>query len=581
MNHAFPLNFGLSTSLTSATSEILLPSTTNVYFLHLSLTRISWDPVLFLNTYIEWPIAERSAEAMASRAQLDNAPLTTDDLPSLGNSASIIDLPKCDEYDSSTQFTPTDVGTPVADEAGSTTFAAGRKRKVNNASARGVANLSAEQLAKKRANDRQAQRAIRERTKTHIEGLERQVRDLSSQKPFLDLQTALRQNEAIQAENRELRQGLKRAMDILQPLLAKEGSSGPATGPDTHSKPGPSALSPENHRFTTTPSSHPSGTADLGTESISSVGTPSSVHSAPTVGGRRDSTSSIPSSASFRIAVDYQRHNLAHGLDLGPEERLGFNFLVNGAQQFPKVEPIREASDRDLRASFNSTPSPAFDQSSPAFSAPIRNVPATCALDVILLDFLHNRQREAAQGVPKQRLVGPAYPSVSSLLNPEKSAYSHPISKVFTDILRTFPDISSLPEQVAVLYMMFILMRWQIYSTPENYDRLPEWLTPRPSQLLTPHPAWIDYLPWPRMRDRLVMSYHDYPFENWFIPFTRTLSVNWPYEATDCLLSTGDSEELIINPVFERHFRNLANWSLGKAFAESFPGLVETTTIKS
>ena len=97
----------------------------------------------------------------------------------------------------------------------------GRKRKLNSMSSRGVANLTADQLAKKRANDRQAQRAIRERTKGHIEGLEQQVRDLSSQKPYLDLQAALRENELIRSENAELRQGLKAAMDILQPLMAK------------------------------------------------------------------------------------------------------------------------------------------------------------------------------------------------------------------------------------------------------------------------------------------------------------------------------------------------------------------------
>jgi len=102
---------------------------------------------------------------------------------------------------------------------GSTT--AGRKRKLNSMSSRGVANLTPDQLAKKRANDRQAQRAIRERTKGHIEALEQQVRDLSSQKPILDLQAALHQNEAIRAENSELRQGLQAAMDIIQPLMAK------------------------------------------------------------------------------------------------------------------------------------------------------------------------------------------------------------------------------------------------------------------------------------------------------------------------------------------------------------------------
>ncbi|RHZ59592.1 uncharacterized protein CDV56_107411 [Aspergillus thermomutatus] len=488
-------------------------------------------------------------------------------------------------------FTSADAETPVADNHGGPTTAAGRKRKLNSTSSRGVANLTPEQLAKKRANDRQAQRAIRERTKSHIESLEQRVRELSSQKPFLDLQAALKQNEAIQAENRELKQGFKAIMDIIQPLVAKQESNlPPPPAPNAVAPPPPlQPLNPsfnpphytETHHFTSTSQRYePSYTA-----STPGAETPTSTHSAPTMSAhRRDTTNGL---ASFRIAFDYQRHNLTHGLDFGTDERLAFNFLLDASQQVPRVEGFRRSAE-SFRPSQVDTPSvytpsasgPVPEQPLPAYMTPIRNIAPTCTLDAILLDFLHHRQREAAQGVPTQKLVGPPYPSVSSLLNPEKSVYSHPLSKVFTDILRTFPDISSLPEQVAVLYLMFLLMRWQIYPTAENYERLPDWLTPRPSQLLTPHPAWIDYLPWPRMRDRLVISYQDYPFENWFIPFTRTLSVNWPYEATDCLLSTSDNEDLIMNPVFERHFKNLSNWSLGPAFAQAYPQLVETTRIK-
>lgn len=521
-------------------------------------------------------MASRAPPANNYASQSPPAPESSTTLPP---TASLAADPMKREEMSPTRSTSVDTGTPLPDDEAVPTAGVGRKRKLNNVSSRGVANLSPAQLAKKRANDRQAQRAIRERTKAHVEALEQQVRELSSQKSFLDWQAATRENEALRAENRELRLGLNRVMDTLQPLIAKEGSAA-TTGPYTQFTPTRGWSPPAEHRR------RRSGTEDhFYTEPVSGTGTPSSVHSAPTIGSRRESMGGTRPS-SFRTALDYQRHHLAHGLDFGSEERLGFNFLLNRPQHFHKVDTVRGSTDQNGRpplphhSSPRSVSSPLAGQPSPAYTTPVRNIPPTCPLDSILLDFLHTRQSEAAQGVSKQRLLGPPYPSVSSLLNPEKSVYSHPISKVFTDILRTFPDISSLPEQVAVLYMMFILMRWQIYPTQENYDRLPDWLTPRPSQLLTPHPAWIDYLPWPRMRDRLVMSYQDYPFENWFIPFTRTLSVNWPYEATDCLLSTGESDDLIINPVFERHFRNLGNWSLGPAFAEAFPCLVETTRIK-
>ncbi|KAE8364310.1 hypothetical protein BDV27DRAFT_128614 [Aspergillus caelatus] len=501
------------------------------------------------------------------------------------------DYVKLEDSPTPSALTPADADaeTPAPDNGGP----AGRKRKLNSSSARGVANLTPEQLAKKRANDRQAQRAIRERTKAHIDSLEHRVRELSSQKPFLDLQAALKQNEAIQAENRDIKQGLKAIMDVIQPLVGKHEASSAnppasAAAPSgTHSAP-PLSTAPPFSRTSYFSDTKPSNVDHSYSEASARIETPSSTHSAPLLGTiRRESATNGPS-ASFRIAFDYQRHNLTHGLDFGSDERMAFNFLLDASQQVPKVEGFRRSPGNFRAAPMNAPPaypSPIHgsmaEQSLPAYMTPIRNIAPTCTLDAILLDFLHHRQREAASGVPQQKLVGPPYPSVSSLLNPERGAYSHPLSKVFTDILRTFPDISSLPEQVAVLYVMFLLMRWQIYPTPENYDRVPEWLTPRPSQLLTPHPAWIDYLPWPRMRDRVVMAHQDYPFDNWFIPFTRTLSVNWPYEETDCLLSTGDNDDLIINPVFERHLRNLNNWSLGSAFAEAYPSLAETARIKN
>ena len=82
------------------------------------------------------------------------------------------------------------------------------------------------------------------------------------------------------------------------------------------------------------------------------------------------------------------------------------------------------------------------------------------------------------------------------------------------------------------------------------------------------------------MRDKMVSLYPDVPFDAFFIPYTTTLSLNWPYEQTDTLISLPGREELRINPVFERHLRDLNNWSLGPAFAKAFPMLAETTTIK-
>lgn len=88
-------------------------------------------------------------------------------------------------------------------------------------SSRGVANLTPEQLARKRANDREAQRAIRERTKNQIDRLNREIQDLKSQQPYHDLQVVLREKEAVHAENEDIKRRLHDVMQLIQPVLLK------------------------------------------------------------------------------------------------------------------------------------------------------------------------------------------------------------------------------------------------------------------------------------------------------------------------------------------------------------------------
>ena len=87
----------------------------------------------------------------------------------------------------------------------------------------------------------------------------------------------------------------------------------------------------------------------------------------------------------------------------------------------------------------------------PVYAYPPRNLIQTCPLDGLLLKFLSDQRERAMQGVPTHELVGPLYPSFRALINPLASEKSHALSRVFTDMLGKFPDISTLPEQVAIL----------------------------------------------------------------------------------------------------------------------------------
>lgn len=73
-----------------------------------------------------------------------------------------------------------------------------------------------------RANDREAQRAIRERTKNQIETLERRIKDLTSQQPYQELQHVIRQKEAVEAENAEIKKRLASVLALITPLLGHQ-----------------------------------------------------------------------------------------------------------------------------------------------------------------------------------------------------------------------------------------------------------------------------------------------------------------------------------------------------------------------
>ncbi|KAI1083833.1 hypothetical protein F5B20DRAFT_525565 [Whalleya microplaca] len=479
------------------------------------------------------------------------------------------------------------------------------KKRRTGPGSRGVANLTAEQLAKKRANDREAQRAIRERTKHQIENLEKRIRELTSQQPYQELQAVIRAKEAVEAENAEIKRRLASIMSLIQPVLSnQQGDNAYVSSTPTYTEAQP--VQPTS----AAPSAH-------------NVSTPGSVMSPVSTTDSPWPNSQGQAQPSPRFdqvqMLNQQRHDLFHNLDLRAGEQLKLDFLLDPSQRVKKMQtgpngpqdtpsyqhlpmkhdwhgasyPLRRSSsnisggsqrhhNHGQRIEYTPEYTTHLEASWAGDSAPIKNCAPTCVLDKLLTDFLHERRQRAAEGVPTQEIVGPKYPSVSSLLNPANSAFSHPISKVFTDVLATFPGLCTLPERVAILYIMFLNMRWQISPLQENYDLLPQWIRPVPAQFHTSHPVWVDYLPFPRMREKLAKEYNptEYLFDNIFIPYTTTISINWPYEGTDTLLQSPDGSELLINPVFERHLRRLENWTLGDAFDKMFPGLRGTYNLK-
>ncbi|BCS08063.1 hypothetical protein ALUC_20433A [Aspergillus luchuensis] len=94
------------------------------------------------------------------------------------------------------------------------------KKRESRAGTRNVTSLSAEQLERKRVNDREAQRTIRQRTKDHIERLERQVAELK-------VKGEHRRNMALEQEIRALKHQLARASRQEYPGMSYKDAANP------------------------------------------------------------------------------------------------------------------------------------------------------------------------------------------------------------------------------------------------------------------------------------------------------------------------------------------------------------------
>ncbi|PVI02933.1 hypothetical protein DM02DRAFT_275035 [Periconia macrospinosa] len=486
---------------------------------------------------------------------------------------------------------------------------AAKKRRTAGAgtSSRGVANLTPEQLARKRANDREAQRAIRERTKNQIDHLNQRIRELESQQPYHDLQVEIREKNAVIAENADIRKRLEGILSIIQPILH------PSSGLNELAAAAERSPLPVPPRHPTDPRILNSTLGEIAAEPHNGI------HSLGTAEPRRawsfagDGAPNSAQGPSWPLHGPHHRISGAAPPETSFDERMGVDFLLEDNAARRPVDPSLSAPAPPVAICVNG-----IGQHAPVLpphSTLPRYVQPTCPLDALLLDFLSERRAHAAAGATSKELVGPLYPNFTVVAFPQRPMESHPLSKLHTDILQTFPDISGLPEKVAIIYIMFLVMRWLVDPTQENYDRMPDWVTPRPSQLFKDHPFWYDYIPWPGMRDIFILGPNIIDFDTFFIPFTTTISLNWPHNPRDVLIpaskaqsiqtsasspyssagspagaqpptsnpsnnlfATGlnphDDETWVMNPEFEAHLRNINNWSLGSEFRAAFPNAV-------
>ncbi|KAF2708631.1 hypothetical protein K504DRAFT_491325 [Pleomassaria siparia CBS 279.74] len=433
---------------------------------------------------------------------------------------------------------------------------------------RSVANLTTEQLYRKRAFDRENQRASRARKKTRIAELEDEVADLKRR-----LARSEEQVKRAQSSEAALREVISSARSSLQ--RADVASPDPS-----------SMLSP--------PSSTPLSCVADDRLVLAGLETTSPLSDYGFLNNERPVTTSIDSDITAQLGLEVEpasNHNVEHVVF-----EYGNNALTFGLPAVPDFDTMSYFWGYVFpNGSMPSTPfsGPFLDTlpgSSSSWTIPLDletphdqqlmrqwervppNLDPSCRLDTVLLELLLSSRR-CSQKIPE--FSGPVFPSIGSLLNPDTGTEYSPISNAIGQHGRVTMEVSSLELKIAIMYNMCVYLRWLITPTKQNYEAMPEYLRPLEIQLTIPHPAWIDVVVWPRAREQIIRHMDWSEFEIFRAISNHDSSINWPGGLSTVFTADAEGKDLRINPSFENHIRTLENWTIGTKVQQRFPFLKE------
>ncbi|KAG9242121.1 hypothetical protein BJ878DRAFT_517102 [Calycina marina] len=450
---------------------------------------------------------------------------------------------------------------------------------------RSVTHLSKAQLERKRANDREAQRNIRQRTKEHIEYLQGQVKELKEHSQSSSLEQALRRNKELENEVDQLRAQLREQISLAQ--TSRRASQ-------EHISHAPAdILIPQKTPLGWIPKQEQQ--PDSSWDHRSSNG---SVSRIPRIPSNESQCSSYP--------VDNQVY---------PPETNSYDEVEDVQQVYPPASmPIWNdpmafgANDQDFQkqnaigwAPFQqalSQPSRFADLNPIGFSEVI-NTPTytetTCwqqqpslraweistklKAPVTLIDQLifsiigSQRHLHIASDAIGEKLIGPEFPSVNILFNQEEPTGKPP--STHAEVMARYAAVLSnrgfelIPEKLASFMCMYRFIQWQISPDPNTYKALHNWQAPCPSQLSVPHPAWMDLPPWPSFRDKVISDQAQYDNDEFQSDYASNLSVNFPHNPMEALVF--EDGRIMVSRLMDRHLSNIKNMSMKLPFALKYP----------
>lgn len=426
-----------------------------------------------------------------------------------------------------------------------------------------MTHLTNQQLVRKRANDREAQRTIRLRNKERVRFLEARIELLEKREQGWETKT----RELTDRLRLEYAQRAKLAAenDMLKARLGEPHQTGVQHVVQHAAQQLDDQVLPVVQAEALMPSKLEQDWVPTPTESM-----PVSTFSGP---------DPIYTMVFDDAEVAQQVYPATAGLIWdGPAE---FEHASQSlAKPDPTWEPLQESISQPARYTYSPVDTrPLYvdatnwqaQPSPPAWQCPTKWRTPINSVDHLVMRVIE-AHRQFLSGDTGGQLLGNDLPPVQTLINHPTPRHMPPLlerlMKCYNAVLSN-RGFDLVPERLASFVAMYRLVQWHVSLSYEAYKRLYEWQRPLPVQLSIPHPAWMDFPPWPGFRERIIRDQRRYDNEEFQRDYVTNFSLDFPNGPGKAVVLVDG--HVRVSEFMERYIADLSIASMRKPFAEKYP----------
>ncbi|KAL4932508.1 bZIP transcription factor [Aspergillus undulatus] len=407
--------------------------------------------------------------------------------------------------------------------------------------------LTGDRAARKREQDRQAQRSAREKTKKLIAHLESRIETLTRfhssgnvQELIDELEVQRKANEALRSTLRSIEKAINGGLSEANTIL---------------------------NNYNNTEKSLVDGSISPDSENSKRIGT--------NVGDNGFSQQSALLAPGHPSQIPQQSVSPSF-----EESSMIDKFSPNGT--FVHMQdglPMAGKAPNDVHVPFNSTLH-TFPLDMPM---PIQAVvhseesPCDCCKQLLYMnDMLGRFALTCTRSMADQRIRDADIAVRAVLHGWDAVGHLYPLDPVWT-MLRTADDAvwrnCGAVERLAVLRVVSMMLRYLSDPSEHNLSHLPRFMRQRPSQHRIIHKPLIDFVVWPALRERLILFPHQHCSEKFWSMFWTCFRFTWPYRLQDAFLPQDQTGLYRFSDAFTKSFYDLQNWCMTPDFFREFPDL--------